>query len=381
MVRKYSIIDADAHVNPPPTFWKDYLPAHLRDLAPRIESGDDADYVVFEGTRKKFSVMSAQAGKKGEDYKLFGRQSDTRAGGWEANARLKDMDQDGMDAAVIYGGGPLGTSNVELYLASYEAYNRWIADFCSHDPDRLVGIAYLPTHDITFAVDLMRRMAKIGLKGINIPAFPQSKESFSVGSGGMQLLALTGDPNGTRRYDSEEFHPLWEAALELGMTVNIHLGARSVRFDPVEYFLPDLLMTKFSMAESIAIMVFGGVFERYPDLKFVSVESGVGWFAFASEYMDSIWNRHRHWTKNQLPKPPSYYMEKNVYGSFIHDKAGVQMRNLPGAKNIMWSSDYPHSETTFPHSLEEIAHTFEGVPEEDKYKIVCGTAKELYHIG
>jgi predicted TIM-barrel fold metal-dependent hydrolase len=165
------------------------------------------------------------------------------------------------------------------------------------------------------------------------------------------------------------------------MTVNIHLGARSVRFDPVEYFLPDLLMTKFSMAESIAIMVFGGVFERYPDLKFVSVESGVGWFAFASEYMDSIWNRHRHWTKNQLPKPPSYYMEKNVYGSFIHDKAGVQMRNLPGAKNIMWSSDYPHSETTFPHSLEEIAHTFEGVPEEDKYKIVCGTAKELYHIG
>ena len=78
MVRKYSIIDADAHVNPPPTFWKDYLPAHLRDLAPRIESGDDADYVVFEGKRKKFSVMSAQAGKKGEDYKFFGRQSDTR---------------------------------------------------------------------------------------------------------------------------------------------------------------------------------------------------------------------------------------------------------------------------------------------------------------
>jgi predicted TIM-barrel fold metal-dependent hydrolase len=381
MVRKYSIIDADAHVNPPPTFWKDYLPAHLRDLAPRIESGDDADYVVFEGKRKKFSVMSAQAGKKGEDYKFFGRQSDTRPGGWEANARLKDMDQDGMDAAVIYGGGPLGTSNVELYLASYEAYNRWIADFCSHDPDRLVGIAYLPTHDIAFAVDLMRRMAKIGLKGINIPAFPQSKESFAVGSGGMQLLALTGDPNGTRRYDSEEFHPLWEAAIELGMTVNIHLGARSVRFEPVEYFLPDLLMTKFSMAESIAIMIFGGVFERYPDLKFVSVESGVGWFAFASEYMDAIWNRHRHWTKSQLPKPPSYYMEKNVYGSFIHDKAGVQMRHLLGAKNIMWSSDYPHSETTFPHSLEEIAHTFEGVSEEDKYKIICGTAKELYHIG
>ena len=76
------IVDADAHIDPPHTFWKEYLPAHLRDLAPQIEAGEDCDYIVFEGTRRKLNLISAQAGRDGKDFKMHGRASDARAGGW-----------------------------------------------------------------------------------------------------------------------------------------------------------------------------------------------------------------------------------------------------------------------------------------------------------
>jgi predicted TIM-barrel fold metal-dependent hydrolase len=381
MTMNYRVICADSHVNPPATFWENYLPNHLKQFAPRIEPGDDADYIVFEGNRKKMTVLSALAGRKIEDYKMHGRTSDTLSGGYEVQARLMDMDKDGLDAVVIFGGGPLGTANRELFMESFDAYNRWIADFCHQSPERLGGIAYLPMADVQESIALMRRAAKLGLKGVNIPAFPMSDKSIGSGSSsGMQVLALTGDPAGPRQYRNEEFNPFWEAAIDLDMTLTIHLGGRSVRHSHPDHWLPDLVMSKVTMAEPIAILTFGGVFQRYPKLRVVSAESGVGWFAWLAEYMDSIWSRHRHWVKSVLENPPSYYLERNVYGSFIHDRVGVLNRSLVGAKNIMWSSDYPHGETSFPNSRDVIARTFSGVPEEDKYRITCGLAKELYHF-
>jgi predicted TIM-barrel fold metal-dependent hydrolase len=135
------------------------------------------------------------------------------------------------------------------------------------------------------------------------------------------------------------------------------------------------------MAEPIAILILNGVFQRYPGLRFVSVESGVGWMPFMADYMDKTWDRHRHWTKSPLKHPPSFFMDQNVYGSFIHDSVGIATRNMPGGRNIMWSSDYPHSESTFPKSHEWIARLFKDVPEEEKKQIIGSRAKELFHIG
>ena len=105
------IIDADAHVNPPHDMWEDYLPEALRHLAPKIEHGEDADYILFEGNRRKINLINAQGGRKGKDFKMEGRVSDARAGGWMPAARLEDMDKDGIHSAVLFGGGPLGTTN------------------------------------------------------------------------------------------------------------------------------------------------------------------------------------------------------------------------------------------------------------------------------
>ncbi|GGA36892.1 amidohydrolase family protein [Sphingomonas psychrolutea] len=376
---KALIVDADAHVNPSHDMWADYLPESLREHAPQVEHGEDCDYIVFEGKRRKVNLISAQAGRKGEEFKMEGRVADARAGGWMPKARIADMDEDGIDTAVLFGGGPLGTSNIELFTASFTAYNNWLADFCAHDPKRFVGVGYIPMQDVDVAIALMRDCVKRGLKAINIPAFPMKKLE-SLKSSESQMMALTGDVTGERSYADAEFDPFWKAACDLGVPITIHLGGRAVRFTEPKFFLSDLLMSKFGMAEPIAIMIYGGVFQRFPDLKLVSVESGVGWLAFAANYMDETWHKQRHWVNSVLKNPPSFFMDRNIYGSFIHDRVGILTREMPGAGNIMWSSDYPHSETTFPHSMDKIEELFAGVPEADKNMIIGGRAKILYNL-
>jgi predicted TIM-barrel fold metal-dependent hydrolase len=373
------IVDADAHVNPSADMWADYLPANLRDLAPKIEHGEDCDYIVFEGKRRKLNLISAQGGRKGSDFKMHGRASDARSGGWMPNARLADMDEDGIDSAVLFGGGPLGTSNMELYRASFDAYNRWLADFCAVSPQRFLGVGYVPMQDVDEAIRVLRDFAARGLKAVNIPAFPMNRMA-SLNGGDAQTMALTGDVNSDRSYADAEFDPFWKAVCDLGMPVTIHLGGRAVRFTEPKYFLADLLMSKFGMGEPIAIMIYGGVFQRFPDLKLASVESGVGWFAFAANYMDETWKKQRYWVNSILEHEPSYFWDRNIYGSFIHDRPGILMRDMPGAGNIMWSSDYPHSETTYPESQQVIERLFEGVPEDDKNMIIGGRAKALYRL-
>jgi predicted TIM-barrel fold metal-dependent hydrolase len=289
------------------------------------------------------------------------------------------MDQDGIDAAVLFGGGPLGTANADLFVASFEAYNRWLGDFCRHRPDRFVGVGYVPMRDVDETVGMMRECARIGLKAINIPAFPMSRVG-TLGGFDAQAQALTGDADSERSYADPEFDPIWRTACELGLPITIHLGGRIVRFTQPKWLLSDMLMSKFAMGETIAIMIYGGVFDRFPDLKLVSVESGVGWFAFAANYMDETWGKQRYWVDSRIEHKPSHYWDKNIYGSFIHDRAGIMMRGFPGAGNIMWSSDYPHSETTFPESARVIGELFHDVPADDRALILGGRAKALFGL-
>jgi len=378
------LVDADAHIDPPYEFWAEYLPPHLRELAPRIEEEDDCDYIVFEGKRRPVMMINNQAGRDAKDYKMKGKISEQRSAR-SPETRLADMDLDGIDAAVLFGGGPLGTMNSELYIASFEAYNRWLSDFCNAAPKRLIGAAYLPMRDLDETLAMLRNAAKLGFRTVNIPAFPQSKDGVSTTMkvANIQMAAgaaLAGDPSSSKTYADPEFDPLWAEIQELDMTVTIHLGGRIPRFGQKEYFLPDLVMSKVAMAEPVAIAIFGGVFERFPKLRFGIIESGVGWMAWMAEYMDRIWERHRYWTANELKTPPSFYMERNVWGSFINDRTGILMRDLPGGRNIMWSSDYPHSETSFPHSHDVIARDFAGVPDKDINEIVCERARRLFFV-
>jgi len=385
---KYRTVDADQHLNPDQTFWVNYLPQRLRDLAPRVEHGDDADYIVFEGRRSKYNIIGSQAGRKAQDYKMEGRVSDIRLGNYDAAARIADMDMDGVDAAILYGGGPLGTTNMDLYIESFRAYNRYLKDFCDYDRKRLVGVAYIPMRDVDESVKMLREAAEMGFTSVNIPGFPQRADTTRALSNtgasesmAPQAAALTGDPGQEKQYDDPEWDRFWAAAVDLDMTITVHLGGRIVRFTNKRRFLSDLLMSKFSMGEVIAILIFGGVFDRFPKLRFATIESGGGWTAFASDYMDRTWEKQRYWLGSELKNPPSFYMDQNIWTSFIHDRVAIENRNLPGAKNVMWSTDYPHSETTFPDSQNWIERLFQGVPEADKHMILSERARRLFKVG
>jgi len=378
------IVDADAHMDPPHQMWKNYLPERLRELAPYIEAGPEHDWIVFEGNRRPLRMISNQAGREGKDYKMFGRLSDMRAV-WDPATRLADMDTDHIDAAVLFGGGPLGTKNSELYIASFEAYNRWIWDFCAVDRRRLVPVAYVPMRDVNETIAMLRAVAELGFRSVNIPAFPQSADGISTSSTVKAInvgqgAALAGNPGGSRSYLDPEFESLWAEIEALDLTVTMHLGGRIPRFGEKQHFLPDLVMSKLAMAEPVAIAIFGGLFQRFPRLRLAIAESGVGWLSWMAEYMDRTWERQRYWVESPLQEKPSFYMDRNVYASFIHDREGVLNRHEPGGRNIMWSSDYPHSETSFPRSRDYIRRDFAGIPAAEVQEIICHRARALYGV-
>jgi len=372
------VVDADVHVTPPPSFWAEYLPARYRDVAPRVGSEGDVDYIVFEGTRRPVHLMQSQAGRRFDQYKNTGKLSDMRVGGWMPRARLDDMDRDGIDKAVLFGGGPLSTGNLDLYLDSFDAFNRWQSDFCADSDGRMFSVAFLTTIDVERTIAGMHAAKARGDVGVNLPAFPQTLDQFT--KEGSIWQAMTGDPNGKRQYRDAEFDPLWATAVELDLPITFHLGARVSRFRDKTNFLPDIPMGKVAMLEPPAIMIYGGVFDRFPTLRVGLIESGVGWIPWACEYMDRTWYMQRHWTECAIKNAPCHYFDQNIYASFIYDPVGVELRHKPGCKNIMWSSDYPHAETTFPHSHQAIADNFSGVSDEDRRWILAGCAEKFYGL-
>jgi len=359
---EHELISADSHVNPPPGMWAEYLPAALRDQAPRVEKTDEGDFEVFEGRRKPVLGINAMAGKRPEEYSLTVRRlDDVRAGGYDPGARLEDMDADGIRAEVIYGGGPLPSQNDALRIASYAAYNDWLADFCAVDPKRLLGVAYLPCDHPELAVAEVKRSAGRRLRGCVISRFPEEGDWF--------------DP---------QWDVLWQAILDVGWAAAIHVGGKNrkaamPRLDATS-FMSDLLMSKYAMSESVSRFVLSGLLARYPDLKIVSVEGQLGWIPFTRYYLDHIWEKHRHWTKSDLKEPPSTYFERQVYATFMEDPVGLRERHHIGIDNIMWSSDYPHSETTWPHSRKLTDEWTSDFPEEERRKILAGNAERLYNL-
>ena len=366
------ILSSDSHVFEPPDLWTTRIDATFRDRAPRMQRLDGVDQLVVEAQQVIAGIgLISNAGARFEAPETIssqGRFEDVHQGGYDPAQHLKDMQLDGVAGEVLYPSQGLfyfKVADTQLMSAIFRAYNDWLAEFCRTDPERLKGIAMINLDDVQDGIKELERTAKMGFAGAMITEYPLED----------------------RRYDHPEYEPFWAAAQALGMPLSLHTATRrqgKIR-GVGEQTLRDASSraTKvFYPATSMCDMIFSGVFERYPNLKLAIVEFELAWVPHLLSSMDYTY-RERHEEalyRFQEGWRPSDFFHRNVFLSFQEDALGIRLRDIIGVDNMMWGSDYPHSESTFPQSRQILAQILAGVPEDDYARIVGGNTARLYHF-
>ena len=363
-----TVFSADSHVVEPPDVWTSRVESRFRDRAPHIQKnvgGFEGDFFVCEDLRP-FPVSSfAVAGVDSRDYgtAMIKGYEGVRPGAWDPVERIKDQEIDGVSGEVIYtsmGMMLYGIKDGELRTASFRAYNDWLAEFCAHNPGRLAGVALIPMDDLADAVTEIERTSKLGLRG------------------GM----IWGAPPVDRPYDSKAWDPLWAAAQDAKMPLSLHVltGAEGTGLEHASLMktYPSL---PHRMERSISDLIFGGALERFPRLQIVSAENDIGWIGHFLQRLDHAYEKYRYLEQGPvIGETPSFYFRRQVYATFQDDRVGVLAREFVGVGNLMWASDFPHSDSTWPHSREVIQRDFEGVPDADVQRITSQNCADLYGL-
>jgi predicted TIM-barrel fold metal-dependent hydrolase len=366
------VLSSDSHVFEPPDLWTRRIDAPFRDRAPRMERIDGADQLVVEAQQVVSGIgLISNAGARfaaPETISAQGRFEDVPAGGYDPHQHLKDMALDGVAGEVLYPSQGLfyfKIADSALMSAIFRAYNDWLAEFCRTDPRRLKGIAMVNLDDVAEGVRELERAARLGLAGAMITEYPLED----------------------RRYDQPEYEPFWAAAQALGMPLSLHTATR--RQGKVRGFGTKTLRDASSRATkafypaiSMCDMIFSGVFERYPRLTLAIVEFELAWAPHMLASMDYTY-RERHEEAIYRFKDdmrPSDFFHRNVVLSFQEDAIGIRLRDAIGVDNMMWGSDYPHSESTFPESRRILGEILAGVPAEEQARIVGGNTARVYRF-
>jgi predicted TIM-barrel fold metal-dependent hydrolase len=362
-----NMISVDDHVMEPKELWQEQLPASLRERGPRTvrekvklsfkgghygfernaEDGQWCDVWLFDDLVTPTGLLHAPAGvPRDEQRNIPAVYEDFRDGTWDQTARLADMDLNHVDAAINYpnifprfaGQGFLERSDKELALACLRIYNDWmIDDWCAGaGKGRLIPLTLVPLWDPALAAEEVRRCAAKGSYAI---AFSEN-------------VAKLGQPS----LYTGAWDVLWEACQETETSVSMHIGSSS-SMPTTSDDAP--LATSMSMYAqnaqgSLCDWVFSGSLERFPDITIAYAESQVGWMPVQLERMDAVWRDGRGDVDN-VKTLPSEQVKGRVYGCVFDDLHGLINRDAVGTDHILWETDYPHSDGTFPHS-RKIAH-------------------------
>ena len=358
------IVSSDSHVLEPHDLWTKRLAGSTyADRAPEMRGDASEGYVFLSDGLDPFPI--GLAGAAGRPSDTLGPAGEIREGGWETDARLVDMDADGILAEVLYpsvGMSVAQSKDRDYQLACIRAYNDWVAEFCDGSEGRLVGLALIPAIDIESSLAEIERTYALGLRGALIPAVPTEGH-----------------------YGETRFDPFWAAFAERDWPVSFHVLAGGDGGDPTlgsGIPLVGIMSPIHHMHATLGVMIFSGVFDRHPRLKVVSAEHDAGWVAHFGYRLDQMFDRHHNWLASgvSLDLAPSGYLSKNVWYTFQKDPVAVETRGRVGVDRLLWASDYPHSDSTWPHSREVIARDFKGVPPDELQAIVGGNAAALYGI-
>jgi len=375
----YRVITADNHVNEAPDTF-DRLPEKFRDRQPRIMPGvGGGEGWSFDGKPPRSTFgLAATAGHAHQEYKVSGGWTldEIRPGNYDGSEALKDLDIDGVDAAVLFPGNTLSTFTMadrEFAQACIHAYNDWLLDeFCSADPNRLFGLPILPVDDGGQAMlGEAQRVVNKGAHGVYLPYFPK------------------------RQYYDPYYETLWKLLAEAGVAATIHrtLGGKGPDGEAVMgNVYPSDERPGIGVAGMVernclgplplTRMIFTGVFERHPNLRFVSAEVGGGWVPFWAQLMDQMHEIHQYWANPPISESPSSYVGRNVFVSCLDDYVGFELAKTDEtlARAVMWSSNYAHSATTWPHSKDDIAKLTESMDPNLKHAILAGNAVRVFAL-
>ena len=380
MAREFKIISVDDHVQEPPDLWTGRLSSQKwGDRLPHVaRKPDGAEQWVINGkVRADWPLASTGA--------LFEERLDepktwdqVPKAAYDPTERLKAMDQDGIDVQVLYpsasgvGGETLNAiDDPELELACVQAYNDWLLDVWGKASPRFVPQCLVPVSSVEAAAKELERAVKGGHRGVVLPHAP-----WSINAKSPHLF-------------TEAWDPFWAKATELNVPVCFHSGSAPAilidlhsGFDPAVAKGFDIARRASTGSMALPRFLFGGIGERFPKVPFIFTGTGIGWVPYSLEVSDYEWGRSCR--AGALPytmdTKPSEIFHRQVYVTSSYDIAGLKLRSFIGVDNILWHSEFPLATSLWPNSVETIKKNFEGVPDQERTRILSDTAAKLYKI-
>ncbi len=392
--RSLLLVSADDHAGPPLPVYRDYFDPGERDefdrywrARPHAKAAEAAAAGNLDALADSLVAFMRATGASEEAAKSFAtRAHRLTAGLFDSNVRNACLDEEGIAAEVIYPDGfvenhppyrdPADAERLwsgserrsfELQLAGSRAYNRWLAAFCSESPERRAGAVLLPpAYDVGAVVAEMTRARRSGLRG-----------------GALIPPLAPGLPG----YHDAWYDPIWSAAVDLELPIASHGGTATAPdakdvFGGAEPLASILHFTECAFFDRRPLWHFmwGGVFDRHPKLRLVFAEALAHWVPqelLRLDEMYDMWNLKV--LRDQLPLRPSEYWRRNcAITATFPSRAEFEMRDAIGLENLLWGSDYPHPEGTWPHTELCLRHAFHGVEADATSAILGSNAVDLY---
>jgi predicted TIM-barrel fold metal-dependent hydrolase len=366
------LVSVDDHTVEPPDMFANHLPAKWKDLAPRsVKKPDGTDVWVYEGNEIPNIGLNAVAGRPPEEYNIEPtRYEELRPGCYQIDERVNDMNRNGVlgsmcfPSFVQFCGQLFSKSNdLDVGLAMLKAYNDWHVDeWAGSHPGRFIPLSIPPIWDPEEMAKEVRRMAAKGCHAV----------TFSEDPAKLGWPHIFGD----------HWDPFFAACEEEGTVICLHIGSSSTILGlapgaPIDIMIT---LTPLNAMHAATDLLWSPVLRRFPNLHFALSEGGIGWLPYWLERIDYAYQQHRYWTHQDFgDQLPSQVAKDRFTFCFISDAAGLETRHLMGVDNITWECDYPHSDSTWPHSPETLMKQLAGVPDDEINMITYQNAMKVFN--
>jgi predicted TIM-barrel fold metal-dependent hydrolase len=335
-----------------------------------MEHLDQGDAWIFEGWDGPINFgFNASAGLPPERRSPWVRWEDVPARSYDAKARVEALDEGGLDAELLYAtpriaaGMMASAADPDFHLACVRAYNDWLSELCSREPQRLKGLALMPAVDAATAVAELHRVMELpGIMGPYIARWPSGGTSVTVAD-----------------------DPFWAAAHEIDIPVSVHVavatGTPAGDADPNRTRLGargEFRGLGGETAVNCLDLISSGAFDRYPRLRFVFAECETSWVPCAKQTFDDRFRRYPPGVRADVKELPSYYFDHHIFTTFVLDRYAIVNRHVVGLTQMLWSNDLFHAVCEWPHDWDSIGDQFAGVPDDERHMILAGNAVSVY---